>query len=129
MGLKGAASRKQPNRSKGQMTTITAKQYELRPEGIYPGTFTAWEETEAGQWGPGVKLAFTHGVRDDRKPDQDCLFASQKLTPKSSLWKILTRMGASPLLGQSYELDALIDPLIGFNGNLIIKHLDGPSDQ
>ena len=108
---------------------ITAQESTFTPidEGVYTAMFSGWEEAEDKGFGPGIKLIWTFS--DERKDNGDPLdiwqFVSQKLTPRSTLWGVLKGVGQTPTLGQSYELDELLDPCVGVEVNLTIKHTDG----
>lgn len=111
--------------------SITAQEssFEELAENIYPATLSAWEETAGGQYGPGVKIIWTlHGLEKSNGDPQDkWQFVTQKLTPKSTLWAICKTLGEMPVLGRSYEVDEVMDPLVGTQANLVIKHEDTPN--
>lgn len=115
--------------AKDKEMAITAQESTFTPidEGVYVAGFFGWEEAEDKGFGPGIKLIWT--FTDERKDNGDPLdiwqFCSQKLTPKSALWNVMKGLGRTPTLGTSYELDELLDPCIGTEANLTIKHVEG----
>lgn len=108
--------------------TITAKEstFEEMTEGVYTGIFRGWEDAGASQYGPGVKLiwALPDLLDKDNAPREKWQFASQTLTPRTKLWGICKALGAEPVLGSDYELDELLDPLVGAQATLVVTHDD-----
>ena len=111
---------------------LTAQEstFELVSEGIHDGMLSGWEETPAGQYGPGIKIIWYLTNEPDKAngdPADIWQFVSQKLTPKSNLWALLKGLGNAPTMGKQYELEELLDPLVGTTANLVIRHEDGPN--
>lgn len=114
------------------MPTLTAQESTFEPvsEGIHNAMLAGWEETEGGQFGPGIKLVWNLTEQPDKAngdPADLWQFVSQKLTPKSTLWNVLKGLGRTPTLGETYELADLLDPCVGLLGTLVVKHEDGPN--
>lgn len=110
------------------MTTLTAQESAPDvPEGVYPATFTNYELDDSGMYGPSVKLIWELDGQFDSKGDikEKWQFLSLKLTPRSNLWGVVKSLGVQPVLGESYEIEAILDPLLGTKRNLLIKHIDG----
>lgn len=111
---------------------ITAQESTFEPvaEGIYKGMLMEWEEAEDKGFGPGIKLMWNLVDEPDKAngdPADIWQFCSQKLTPRSNFWNILKGMGCEPTLGETYELEELLDPCVGTVVNLVVKHEDGPN--
>lgn len=114
------------------MTTLVAQESTFEPvnEGIHAAMFSGWEGTKAGLYGPGIKIIWNLVDEPDKAngdPADLWQFVSQKLTPKSKLWGMLKGLGRTPVLGETYELDALLDPCVGQLASLVVKHEDGPN--
>ena len=105
------------------MPTITAKDssFEQMEEGIHEGILVGYEEAEDKGFGPGIKFIWEVGDR------QEWQYTSQKLSTKSNLWGLLKSLGQTPEVGTSYELEDLLDPLIGSEAHLVVKEVDTPT--
>lgn len=113
---------------KDKTMAIKAQESTFTPidEGIYKAMFSGWEEAPDKGFGPGIKVIWT--LSDERKADSDPLdvwhFFSQKLTPKSVFWNVLKGCGQIPVMFDERELDGWLDPCVGVEANIVIKHED-----
>lgn len=108
--------------------TATESTFEPVAEGIHEAMLMGWEEAEDRGYGPGLKLIWNLVNEPDKAngdPADLWQFVSQKLTPKSALWGVLKGLGHPAVLGETYELDELLDPCVGALANLVVKHEDG----
>lgn len=99
------------------MPTVTATEsggFDLHePDEWHDGTVTGIEESNDGQWGPGLKWLI---VLDDDEPHDDgapwetWAFCSQKLSPRSKLYGWLKGIDPSliPEPGGTVDLDDLV---------------------
>lgn len=107
------------------MTVITAQEYTLRPEALYPATLKEWSEEE-GQYGPQIKFVFNLGQREDGSDDDKWLWAGLRLTPRTDLWAICKAFGLNPVLGQDFDTE-VFNTLVGTKWSVLIKHVDTPA--
>lgn len=97
--------------------TNTTTDFEKPADGIYEATFSGWEEPEPHPaFGPGVKLIWQLPDGNDKWQ-----FCSQKLSPKATLRIVVQALGAVVSPGKSYELDDLLNPLVGSKAQILIK--------
>lgn len=90
----------------------------------YDGMVVAIEETE-GQWGPGLKwiIELDGEVHDDGNPRETWAFCSQKLSPRSKLYRWLKGLDPStiPEAGETVDLEQFI----GARAQVMFERFDG----
>lgn len=86
--------------------------FELHDEAEWlDGTITGVEETNDGQWGPGIKFLIVldgEETIDDGYPRETWAFCSQKLSPRSKLYGWAKGLGWDPDDG-TLDLEEYVD--------------------
>lgn len=115
--------------------TITMREdagFSLHEEGEwYDGTLVAIEELTDGQYGPGLKWIMNLDgdvTTEDGRPRDTWAFSSQKLSPRSKLYKwVKGILGESRMPAAGGTLD--LSQIIGARVKVMFEHVPGFDDS
>jgi len=113
-----------------RVTMTESGGFDLHEEGEwYAGTLVDIEETD-GQYGPGLKwvINLDGETYDDGKPRDTWAFCSQKLSPKSKLYKWTKGVLGDTAMPQPGEVLDL-GQLIGRRVKVMFEHVPGMTEE